>query len=214
LKQIDSFGKNYLPCSHFYPVILLKKALSLWSALRINVGLADSSGIFTFRDDYIEKMGCTMRSSRIMVRQPMVSGNGGAFFNGMPSTVTLGCGTWGNNITTENIHWKHFINVTWLSLPIEAQSAFQRRILRLLGALWPMKLHEYQAKSFFKEYGIPVPEGILADSLDSVLQAAAKNQISLCAKKPKWLHGGRGKAGLVKSSETKQEARVGWPGPC
>jgi sulfoacetaldehyde dehydrogenase len=49
----------------------------------------------------------------------MVSGNGGAFFNGMPSTVTLGCGTWGNNITTENIHWKHFINITWLSLPLE-----------------------------------------------------------------------------------------------
>ena len=29
--------------------------------------------------------------------------NGGAFFNGMPSTVSLGCGTWGGNITTENI---------------------------------------------------------------------------------------------------------------
>jgi sulfoacetaldehyde dehydrogenase len=37
----------------------------------------------------------------------------------MPSTVTLGCGTWGGNITTENIHWKHFINVTWLTEPIE-----------------------------------------------------------------------------------------------
>jgi len=82
-------------------------------------GTGHSSGIFTFNYDYIEKMGATMRSSRIMVRQPMVSGNGGAFFNGMPSTVTLGCGTWGNNITTENIHWKHFINITWLSLPLE-----------------------------------------------------------------------------------------------
>jgi sulfoacetaldehyde dehydrogenase len=36
----------------------------------------------------------------------------------MPSTVTLGCGSWGGNITTENIHWKHFINVTWLALPL------------------------------------------------------------------------------------------------
>ncbi|MCX7024161.1 MAG: aldehyde dehydrogenase family protein [Spirochaetes bacterium] len=82
-------------------------------------GRGHSSGIFTFRDEYIERMANRMHSSRIMVRQPMVSGNGGAFFNGMPSTVTLGCGTWGGNVTTENIHWRHFVNVTWLSLPLE-----------------------------------------------------------------------------------------------
>lgn len=82
-------------------------------------GTGHSSGIFTFKNEYIERMGETMKSSRIMVRQPMVAGNGGAFFNGMPSTVTLGCGTWGGNITTENIHWRQFINVTWLALPIE-----------------------------------------------------------------------------------------------
>jgi sulfoacetaldehyde dehydrogenase len=63
-----------------------------------------------------------MRSSRIMVRQPQAPANGGNFFNGMPSTVTLGCGTWGGNITTENIHWKHFINVTWVSEPIAGRS--------------------------------------------------------------------------------------------
>jgi sulfoacetaldehyde dehydrogenase len=52
----------------------------------------------------------------------------------MPSTVSLGCGTWGGNITTENIHWKHFINVTWLSEPIEpAQGATDEDIF---GRLW------------------------------------------------------------------------------
>jgi sulfoacetaldehyde dehydrogenase len=59
-----------------------------------------------------------MKSSRIVVRQPQAPANGGNFFNGMPSTVTLGCGTWGGNITTENIHYKHFLNITWLSEPI------------------------------------------------------------------------------------------------
>ncbi len=96
-------------------------------------GTGHSSGIFTFNDDYIEKMGAHMRSSRIMVRQPMASGNGGAFFNGMPSTVTLGCGTWGNNITTENIHWKQFINVSWLAMPIEPNRPSDESIF---GAYW------------------------------------------------------------------------------
>lgn len=82
-------------------------------------GTGHSSGIFTQREDYITRMGLTMKSSRIMVCQGMASGNGGTFANGMPSTVTLGCGTWGGNITTENISWKHFVNITWLSLPLQ-----------------------------------------------------------------------------------------------
>jgi sulfoacetaldehyde dehydrogenase len=61
-----------------------------------------------------------MNTSRIMVNQPQAPANGGNFFNGMPSTVTLGCGTWGGNITTENINYRHFLNITWLSklLPV------------------------------------------------------------------------------------------------
>lgn len=102
-----------LPCDSF------EEGLRFVERITDLCGTGHSSGIFTFREDYIDRMGLYMRSSRIMVRQPMVSGNGGTFFNGMPSTVTLGCGTWGNNITTENIHWKHFINVTWLAMPIE-----------------------------------------------------------------------------------------------
>jgi sulfoacetaldehyde dehydrogenase len=33
----------------------------------------------------------------------------------------LGCGTWGGNITTENINYRHFLNVTWVSelLPVD-----------------------------------------------------------------------------------------------
>jgi len=106
------------------PVMALWHCSSFEQGLKLVVGITDacgtghSSGIFTFNDAYIDRMGKTMRSSRIMVRQGMASGNGGTFANGMPSTVTLGCGTWGGNSTTENIHWKHFINVTWLSLPL------------------------------------------------------------------------------------------------
>jgi sulfoacetaldehyde dehydrogenase len=106
------------------PVLALWKCPDFHSGLEALVLITDacgtghSSGIFSQKDEYIQAMGLTMRSSRIMVRQGMASGNGGTFANGMPSTVTLGCGSWGGNITTENIHWKHFINVTWLALPL------------------------------------------------------------------------------------------------
>jgi len=121
------------------PVLALWKCPSFEAGLEALVLLTDacgtghSSGIFTSNEEYIRAMGETMRSSRIMVRQGMASGNGGTFANGMPSTVTLGCGTWGGNITSENIHWRHFINVTWLSLPLAPNRPSDEEIF---GSLW------------------------------------------------------------------------------
>lgn len=80
-----------------------------------NNGTGHSCGIHTNNRAYVEHLGLNMKSSRIMVNQPQAPANGGNFFNGMPSTVSLGCGTWGGNITTENINYKHFLNVTWVA---------------------------------------------------------------------------------------------------
>lgn len=83
-------------------------------------GLGHSCGIHSVDDEHIEKLGAFAPVSRIMVRQSQSYGNSGNWNNGMPFTLSLGCGTWGGNITTENITLKHFLNVTWLSKPIEA----------------------------------------------------------------------------------------------
>jgi sulfoacetaldehyde dehydrogenase len=82
-------------------------------------GAGHSCGIHTTNEDHIRALGEQARVSRIMVNQPQSYGNSGNYDNGMPITLTLGCGSWGNNITTENIHWKHFLNITWVSKPIE-----------------------------------------------------------------------------------------------
>jgi sulfoacetaldehyde dehydrogenase len=52
------------------------------------------------------------------VRQPQSKANAGAFNNGMPMTSSLGCGTWGGNVVSENVHLKHYMNTTWVSVPI------------------------------------------------------------------------------------------------
>ncbi|QUI23686.1 aldehyde dehydrogenase family protein [Vallitalea pronyensis] len=96
-------------------------------------GMGHSCGIHTFNEDYIQKLAIEMKSSRIMIRQPQAPANGGNFFNGMPSTTTLGCGTWGGNITTENINYKHFINVTWVSYPIKPMKPTDEEIW---GEFW------------------------------------------------------------------------------
>lgn len=81
-------------------------------------GKGHSCGIYSFDDDHIDRLAQAAPVSRIMVRQPQSKANAGAFNNGMPMTSSLGCGTWGGNITSENIHLKHYMNTTWVSRPI------------------------------------------------------------------------------------------------
>ena len=81
-------------------------------------GRGHSCGIYSHDDDHIHRLGLAAPVSRIMVRQPQSKANAGAFNNGMPMTSSMGCGTWGGNITSENVHLKHYLNTTWVARPI------------------------------------------------------------------------------------------------
>ncbi len=81
-------------------------------------GKGHSCGIYSHDDERIDRLARVAPVSRIMVRQPQSKANAGSFTNGMPMTSSLGCGTWGGNATSENIHLKHYMNVTWVSRPI------------------------------------------------------------------------------------------------
>ncbi len=81
-------------------------------------GRGHSCGIYSFDDDHIHRLALMAPVSRIMVRQIQSRSNAGTFTNGMPMTSSMGCGTWGGNITNENISLKHYMNVTWVSRPI------------------------------------------------------------------------------------------------
>jgi sulfoacetaldehyde dehydrogenase len=91
-------------------------------------GKGHSCGIYTFDAEHIHRLALMAPVSRIMVRQPQVRGNAGSFTNGMPMTASLGCGTWGGNITSENIGVKHFMNVTWVSQPIPEDKPTEHEI--------------------------------------------------------------------------------------
>lgn len=81
-------------------------------------GKGHSCGIHSTNDEHIRELALKTYTSRVMVRQPQCLANSGAWTNGMPMTLSLGCGTWGGNISSENITWKHLLNITWVSYPI------------------------------------------------------------------------------------------------
>jgi sulfoacetaldehyde dehydrogenase len=92
-------------------------------------GKGHSLGIASFNDDHIHRLALMAPVSRMMVRQPNVTGNAGSFTNGMPMTASLGCGTWGGNITCENISVKHYMNTTWVSRPIKEDRPTEEELL-------------------------------------------------------------------------------------
>jgi succinyl-CoA synthetase beta subunit len=62
-----------------------------------------------------------------------------------------------------------------------------------------MKLHEYQAKGLFRDHGVPVPRGIVAETVEEAVEAARRLQdeedASLFIVKAQIHAGGRGKGG-------------------
>jgi len=117
------------------PVLAIFKYARFDDALRMVAdifevgGKGHSVGIASFDDDHIHRLASMAPVSRIMVRQPNVRGNAGSFTNGMPQTASLGCGTWGGNITSENISVKHYMNTTWVSRPIAEDKPDERELL-------------------------------------------------------------------------------------
>ncbi len=70
-----------------------------------------------------------------------------------------------------------------------------------------MKLFEYQAKEVFKKGGIPIPQSILAESVEEVVRAIETIGLP-CVLKSQVLRGGRGKAGLIPFVRTLEEAKT------
>jgi len=70
-----------------------------------------------------------------------------------------------------------------------------------------LKLHEYQSKFLFADYGIPIPQGKVATSPDEVY-AIAQELGGVVVVKAQVHVGGRGKAGGVKVARDAGEARL------
>ena len=93
-------------------------ALDLVNRITTFSGPGHSCGIHTVMESRIRELGLKVKVSRVMIRQPQCLANSGAWTNGMPMSMTLGCGSWGGNSTTSNVTWEHLLNYTWISYPI------------------------------------------------------------------------------------------------
>jgi sulfoacetaldehyde dehydrogenase len=132
----DKIGKQHLFSTEKLGIVLavfkyhgFDNALDKVRQIFQTAGKGHSCGIYSFNDDHIHRLALIAPVSRIMVRQPQSRANAGYFTNGMPMTSSMGCGIWGGNITNENIHLKHYMNVTWVSRPISEDRPSDQELL-------------------------------------------------------------------------------------
>ncbi|MGG4193574.1 MULTISPECIES: ADP-forming succinate--CoA ligase subunit beta [unclassified Paenibacillus] len=71
-----------------------------------------------------------------------------------------------------------------------------------------MNIHEYQGKSVLKQYGVAVPEGKVAFTVDEAVQAAEELGTPIVVVKAQIHAGGRGKAGGVKIAKSLDDVRT------
>ena len=86
-------------------------------------GKGHSAVVHSDTQKNVEYAALKLPVSRLLVNQICSTMNGGSFSNSLSPTTTLGCGSWGNNSISENLTYKHLINVSRIAY--EKQGAVQ-----------------------------------------------------------------------------------------
>ena len=86
-------------------------------------GNGHSVGLHTaLSGDVMEKRAATLaenlKVARVIVNQAHTIATGGSFENGLPFSLSMGCGTWGKNNFSDNMNYRHYLNITRVVRPI------------------------------------------------------------------------------------------------
>ncbi|MGB0607991.1 MAG: acylating sulfoacetaldehyde dehydrogenase [Paracoccaceae bacterium] len=84
-------------------------------------GAGHSVGLHSTDDSRAISLGNHLPTCRVIVNQAHCFATGGSFDNGMPFSLSMGCGSWGGNSIAENLNWRHFFQTTKIVRPIEAR---------------------------------------------------------------------------------------------
>jgi len=118
LAELKGVGKDYpLSVEILAPILAFYTAKDYHSAIKLCIdlnylgGIGHSAGIYANDEHRIMEFSQLINAGRIVVNTPTSQGAVGGTFNMLSPSLTLGCGTGGKNITTENISVKHLINI-------------------------------------------------------------------------------------------------------
>ena len=87
-----------------------EEAVSLAIKIQDYQGAGHSLGLHSKDDAKAHHLAMAARTCRVIVNQAHCFATGGFFDNGMPFSLSMGCGSWGGNSIDGNLNWEHFVN--------------------------------------------------------------------------------------------------------
>jgi sulfoacetaldehyde dehydrogenase len=96
-------------------------------------GRGHSMGLHTTNMARARELAEELPVVRVLVNFAHTFGNGGGFDSGLEFTLTMGCGSWQKNSISENLNYKHFLNITHLVVPIPEDKPSEEE---LFGPHW------------------------------------------------------------------------------
>ncbi|MYA88338.1 MAG: aldehyde dehydrogenase family protein [Boseongicola sp. SB0662_bin_57] len=88
------------------------EAVQVTRAIQLHQGAGHSVGLHTRELARPMILARAIPTSRVIVNQAHAFATGGSFANGMPFSLSMGCGSWGRNAMDDNLHWRHFLQST------------------------------------------------------------------------------------------------------
>lgn len=119
--DLEQLARHPLVQEKLMPVLGLVRSPSVEHALDAcalvteHGGLGHTSAVYARDDAVVARFAERIRTGRILVNAPTAVGALGGIYNQMTPTFSLGCGTWGGGMTTDNVNYRNLLNVKVVS---------------------------------------------------------------------------------------------------
>jgi sulfoacetaldehyde dehydrogenase len=111
-------GEKLSPVLALYRAADFEAAFQTVHRILAYMGAGHSVGIHTRDDDHVMRLALEMPTCRVIVNQAHCFATGGSFDNGLPFSLSMGCGTWGRNSISDNLNYRHYLNITRIARTI------------------------------------------------------------------------------------------------
>ncbi len=126
-------GEKLSPVLALYRAVDFDAASVLADRLLSYQGAGHSVGLHTRLADRATRLGLTLPVSRVIVNQAHCFATGGSYDNALPFSLSMGCGTWGGNGFSDNLNYRHFLNITRVVHPLPIADVREPSVEELFG---------------------------------------------------------------------------------
>jgi sulfoacetaldehyde dehydrogenase len=121
-------GEKLSPVLALYRAADFAKAADIVERIYAFEGAGHSVGLHSYMAERATQLGLTLPVSRVIFNQAHCIATGGSFDNGLKFSLSMGCGTWGKNNFSDNLNYRHYLNITRVSRPIEERVPSEQQI--------------------------------------------------------------------------------------